>query len=107
MNPYRAYIDFVEQFHAALVECTNDPEVVGFKSIACYRTGLNIAVMQDGPGNNVEQCVTMIMLRYEATRTLRLADKYLNDYIVNMTLRISSECGKPGKLLTACSVSFN
>lgn len=95
MNPYRAYVAFTEQLHAALRGFAVDPEVAGFKSIACYRTGLNIAVMQEG--HTVEQCVTMVMLRYEATRKLRLADKSLNDYIVNIALQISAECGKPGE----------
>lgn len=99
MNPYRAHIAFMEQFYAAMERAANDPEVVGFKSIACYRTGLNIPVIREG--HDVEQCVTMVMLRYEVTRTLRLADKYLNDYVVNVALRVASDCGKPGQLYTS------
>ena len=95
MNPYRAYIDFVEQFHAALQASAVDPEVAGFKSIACYRTGLDIGLVREGQA--LEHCVTMVELRYEAQRNLRLADKVLNDYIVNVTLRIAGECGKPGE----------
>ena len=95
LNPYLAYFKFVDQFHAAMQRYASDPEVAGFKSIVCYRTGLNIGMMSEGQA--VEQCITMIMLRYEATRKLRLEDKVLNDYIVNVALRISSECGKPGK----------
>ncbi|EKM52321.1 uncharacterized protein PHACADRAFT_260640 [Phanerochaete carnosa HHB-10118-sp] len=93
MNPYRAYIGFIEQFYEAVKQFANDPEVAGFKSVACYRTGLNIGIVQEGQA--VEHCVTMVMLRYEAQRTLRLVDKPLNDYIVNITLRVAGECGKP------------
>ena len=94
LEPYFAYYTFVDQFHSAMQRYATDPEVAGFKSIVCYRTGLNVGMMQEG--HAVEQCITMVMLRYEATRTLRLADKVLNDYIVNVALRVSSECGKPG-----------
>ena len=99
LNPYFAYFNFVDRFHAAMQRFASDPEVAGFKSIVCYRTGLNIGLMQEG--HAVEQCITMIMLRYEAMRTLRLADKVLNDYIVNVALRVSSECGKPGAYCTS------
>lgn len=93
MNPYRAYVAFIEQFHSIMQGFAADSEVAGFKSIACYRTGLNIGIVNEGQA--VEHAVTMVMLRYEAQRTLRLSDKPLNDYIVNMTLRVASECGKP------------
>ncbi|GJE88904.1 hypothetical protein PsYK624_049920 [Phanerochaete sordida] len=93
MNPYRAYVAFVERLYAALDGFAKDPEVVGFKSIACYRTGLDIGMIKEG--QQIEQCVTMIMLRYTALRELRLADRHLNDYIVCTTLRIAGECGKP------------
>ena len=95
LAPHHAYSAFVERFHTSLQACGTDPEVVGFKSIACYRTGLDIVYMQDS--HKIEQCLTMVMLRYEATRTMRLADKTLNDYIVNVALHVSSGCGKPGE----------
>lgn len=100
MNPFNAHMDFRAQFTRALEETAADSEVVGFKSIACYRTGLDVAVQQNDEQEEyfqaVEQCLTMVYLKYEATRTLRLADKALNDYIVNKTLRAASQCGKPG-----------
>lgn len=95
MNPYRAYVSFGEQFNSAINGFAADPEVAGFKSIACYRTGLNIGIVHEGQAA-LEHCVTMVMLRYEAQRKLRIADKVLNDYIVNITLRVAGECGKPG-----------
>ncbi|PSR73001.1 hypothetical protein PHLCEN_2v11105 [Hermanssonia centrifuga] len=96
INPYYAWIEFLASFSRALEESAADPEVVGFKSIACYRTGLNVVPdVNDEDGNRVEQCVTVVMLRYEVTRTLRLADKALNDYIVNSTMRVAGKCGKP------------
>lgn len=101
MDPYNAHIDFRSELARALEKSSADPEVVGFKSIACYRTGLDIAVMNtEDPQAHpqvIEQSITMIYLKYEATRTLRLADKVLNDYIVNKTMHIAAKCGKPGQ----------
>lgn len=92
--PTRIQNHFVERLNHALEVCAVDPEVVAFKSIACYRTGLNIAVNPDL--REIQQCLTGLMLRYEATKTLRLADKAINDHVVNAVLRVSGQCGKPG-----------
>lgn len=102
MNFYSAHMEFRSELTRALQESGADPEVAGFKSIACYRTGLDIAVVPDLNDDDhftqVEQCVTMVYLKYEATRALRLADKALNDYIVNLTLQVAGNYGKPGEL---------
>lgn len=80
--------------NAALEASAHDPEVVGYKSIACYRTGLDITVNPDA--REIHQELTLVMLRYETTKELRLAYKPLNDFVVNTVLRISEQCGKPG-----------
>ncbi|KAI0712749.1 hypothetical protein C8T65DRAFT_708002 [Cerioporus squamosus] len=61
---------FVRKFNGFLKASAADPEVVGFKSIACYRTGLDRAIM------------TMLL--------------HINNFIVNMTMRTSAEREKPG-----------
>ena len=100
MNPWNAYMDFRTEFGRALEMSAADPEVVGFKSIACYRTGLDIAITntedQQVHPQGMEHCITIIYLKYEATRSLRLEDKALNDWIVNKTMYVSGQCGKPG-----------
>ena len=99
MNPYYAHLEFRESFARALEQAAADPEVVGFKSIVCYRTGLNVAVRNENDADFtalVEQCVTIAYLKYEATRTIRLEYKHLNDYVVNQVLDLSEKCGKPG-----------
>ncbi|PCH42906.1 hypothetical protein WOLCODRAFT_138106 [Wolfiporia cocos MD-104 SS10] len=85
--------NFITRLTAELTANAMDPEVAGFKSIACYRTGLDIAV---NPGRQeIEVTLVTIVLRYESLKTLRLADKALNDCVVNMTLRIAGQYGKP------------
>ena len=86
---------FENEFWAALTACAADPEVVGFKSVACYRTGLDVAPVPEKI-SVLERSVMTLTLVYAARRNLRLADKALNDYVVNKTMRISAECGKPG-----------
>lgn len=94
--------DFVEKFKAYLADAARDPEVVGYKSIVCYRTGLDVAVKHDS--NELERILIGITLRYEMTKTLRLAEKALNDYVVCATLRVAGECGKPGTFLLRCQM---
>ena len=85
---------------AALRKYAADPEVAGFKSIACYRTGLDVSVVSfDEPAvleNGMERPLMTQVLVYATNRTLRLADKQLNDFVVNVTMRVAGECGKPG-----------
>lgn len=85
---------FTQMLHDGLKQCASDPEVVGFKSIACYRTGLDIDPNPDNLA--MDKPLIMTLLKYEVTKTIRLADKAINDVIVNMTLQIAGECGKPG-----------
>ncbi|KAH8101284.1 amidohydrolase-domain-containing protein [Cristinia sonorae] len=84
---------FIELVEDAIQAAAADPEVVAFKSIACYRTGLDIAITTYT--EEIERALMVIVLRYEMTRKLRLADKAVNDMIVLTTLRIAGRCGKP------------
>ena len=103
MNPYHAHIEFREAFPRALEEAIANPDVVGFKSIVCYRTGLDVSV-QTSYNNDfaamMEQNITMAYLKYEVSRLMRLEYKALNDYVVNEALRVAGDYGKAGKILT-------
>ena len=88
---------FIDRLTAAIQAAANDPEVVGFKSIVCYRTGLDVS--PNVYADDTERTLMMVVLRYEMTKKLRLADKPLNDMIVVTTLRIAAQCGKPGMLI--------
>ncbi|OBZ74438.1 Protein fluG [Grifola frondosa] len=93
VDPKTILSTFTARLTSELTACVMDTEVAGFKSIACYRTGLDIVVQLDTPG--LERSLVPIILRYETTKTLRIADKIMNDFIVNTTLRIAGEGGKP------------
>ena len=42
-----AWVTFVTAFEQAIIAAVDDPEVVGFKSVVCYRTGLDIKMSRD------------------------------------------------------------
>lgn len=90
---------FVPALDAALRAAAADPEVAGFKSIACYRTGLDVGVVTTLPDDNSgHEILTRLSLIFMTNQKLRLAHKSFNDYIVNVTMRIAGEAGKPGRV---------
>ncbi|KAI9068837.1 amidohydrolase 2 [Trametes sanguinea] len=100
LSPSKLLHNFMTGFEAALIAAATDSEVVGFKSIACYRTGLDVSIttslVEDTAVlHEIEQLLTRMSLIYMSNHPLRLAHKHLNDFVVNVTMRIAGECGKP------------
>lgn len=96
--------NFCGEFAASLRKSGEDSEVVGFKSIACYRTGLDIEYWPvDRDTIEVRQALTRMLLKYTITKKMRLADKIVNDFFVNTALRIAGECGKPSEYVKRIS----
>ncbi|KAI0668915.1 amidohydrolase-domain-containing protein [Trametes maxima] len=96
LSPSNIIHSFPPSLEAALRTAAADSEVVGFKSIACYRTGLDVAVMSSLDSDvPLEQLLTRLSLIYMSSGTLRLQDKKFNDYVVNLAMRIAGEAGKP------------
>lgn len=86
---------FEEQLRIRLEAFAVDPDVVGFKSIVCYRTGLDVQVAQF-----FGCCLSSFVKQFEAYRqsgTIRLANKTLNDYVVTTALEVAAKYQKPGK----------
>jgi hypothetical protein len=86
---------FVRLYLKQLIEAARDPNVVGFKSIICYRTGLDIEVtMKERLDSRAD-----VFLEYigngKETGDWRLASKPLNDMITNIACQISGEYGVP------------
>ncbi|KAJ9666499.1 hypothetical protein H2201_003422 [Coniosporium apollinis] len=84
------WVVFTEAFESEILRALHNPEVVGFKSVICYRTGLNIepdyeeCVLKVGPsfGHYVARCVER--------QNYRISRKALNDFLVLQTLEIIS-----------------
>ncbi|KAF9889851.1 hypothetical protein FE257_006941 [Aspergillus nanangensis] len=79
------FAQFRQGFHARLAAAIADPVVVGFKSVICYRTGLNIVAHEPADACVVEDA----FLRLATTGAgsgYRVEDKPLNDWLVRYTL---------------------
>lgn len=78
---------FRQQFLDALSSAMDDPNVVGFKSVVCYRTGLDV-----DPYSGDEDTLTASLHRTldSGTRSTgyRVEDKPLNDWLVQQTLKL-------------------
>jgi hypothetical protein len=86
---------FVQSYLKSLVESARDPEVVGFKSVICYRTGLDIDVTIKERLDSRVDCFVEYVTKGKTTGNWRLESKPLNDMVTNLALQIGGESGKP------------
>ncbi|KAJ5114789.1 hypothetical protein NUU61_000548, partial [Penicillium alfredii] len=90
------WVDFRQRFEQVLADAMADSAVVGFKSVVCYRTGLDV-----DPYSSDETTLAGSLARTLDSGTLksgfRIEDKPLNDWLVQQTLKaISWEKKKTG-----------
>ncbi|KAI0297038.1 amidohydrolase-domain-containing protein [Multifurca ochricompacta] len=86
---------FSSSLHKRLSSSAEDPNVAGFKSVVCYRTGLDVATL---PNEDAEVGALHDVYRHYRTginTPLRLAHKPLNDLVVRTTLKIAAMHNKP------------
>ena len=100
---------FSSAFSTTLTDLARDPVVVGFKSVVCYRTGLNVCVNPEDL-SDVERSVVATVSSWKAgggSDVLRLADKALNDFVVCTALSVAAEFNKPGECtsIRGCTLS--
>ena len=84
-----AWVTFIAAFEQAIAAALDDDEVVGFKSVVCYRTGLDVQVGRDVDVNGdglrsfrrhfLPECVS---------RKFRINAKGMNDAIVVSTCKL-------------------
>ncbi|OQD83351.1 hypothetical protein PENANT_c017G00371 [Penicillium antarcticum] len=79
--------NFRQRFQGAISEAMEDPNVVGFKSIVCYRTGLDV-----DPYSSDDTTLAGSLVRTLDSGTtksgFRVEDKPLNDWLVQQTLKV-------------------
>lgn len=87
---------FQSEFYSSLTASALDPCVVGFKSVACYRTGLDILIFSPIP--QVVEGLGNIFKAYQSSGQdeIRIADKGFNDFVVRSTLAIAGTYKRPG-----------
>lgn len=81
---------FCDAFRAALE--MREPDVVGFKSIIAYRTGLDIRPIDT---QGAERAFAELRARAEQGAPVRIAHKALNDWLVWTALEIAARDGLP------------
>jgi hypothetical protein len=91
------FTTFSTRFAKSIADSALDPLVAGFKSVACYRTGLDIAT--SSPVAPLIECLGNIFVKYvtEGADNLRLQEKAFNDFVVRICLGIAGEHKLPGK----------
>lgn len=82
---------------AKLSENGMDTEVAGYKSIVCYRSGMNVCVT--GSVEERESALEDLRDVFDKSGKVRLAHKALNDEVVRIALEVAGHYGKPGTLL--------
>ncbi|CAE7209875.1 hypothetical protein P3342_011949 [Pyrenophora teres f. teres] len=87
----KTWTTFTDEFEREIQDAIEDENVAGFKSVVCYRTGLDIEP-------DYEQAAKMVGHPFERyvkscirKRIYRIEKKPLNDYLVLRTLEILSE----------------
>ncbi|KAK4150969.1 hypothetical protein C8A00DRAFT_17569 [Chaetomidium leptoderma] len=80
---------WAQEFDSYIEAALDDPDVVGFKSVICYRTGLDIA---NEPCEAAEMRVRLefmeIIAHYARIDCKKLQTKSLNDLVVHRTARL-------------------
>ncbi|KAF5353439.1 hypothetical protein D9756_008118 [Leucocoprinus leucothites] len=84
---------FTAAIRKALIAHAENPDVAGFKSIVCYRTGLDVSMYSSQAGLKFSLLDVFKML--QAENKVRLAHKDLNDLVVRITLEVAGQYQKP------------
>jgi hypothetical protein len=87
----RSIEGFTQVFSTLLMSLAEHPDVVGFKSVVCYRTGLDV----DPYSTLTPEIFGLYYADAEMTGSYRINLKTLNDMIVVMAVEVAAESGKP------------
>ena len=76
----------MEQFRAAIKAATSDPEVVGFKSVVCYRTGLAVPSLKalTSDAAKRDEAWASLISRHLSGKPTRLEQEHLNPYFLHV-----------------------
>ena len=94
LSPDTLLTNFLLTIRERLAANAKDPSVAGFKSVVCYRTGLDVSTVPD-PAAEATALFDACQ-HFQPDVPLRLANKPLNDLVVRTTLEVAAEYNKPG-----------
>ncbi|KAK4121376.1 hypothetical protein N657DRAFT_601452, partial [Parathielavia appendiculata] len=84
-----AFNHWVKEFGEYIVTALDDPDVVGFKSVVCYRTGLDITNESgDAQEALALQDFKAVMAEYGPQGFEKLKTKSMNDFLVHRTAQL-------------------
>jgi predicted TIM-barrel fold metal-dependent hydrolase len=89
VSPNDMFLNLINDFDKAIQAAVRDPEIVGFKSVICYRTGLNIPSKL--PPAEVKQSFLQVLSEHRArgaSHFKRLDGTLLNGFLVHKTASI-------------------
>ncbi|KAI8939645.1 hypothetical protein NX059_003404 [Plenodomus lindquistii] len=89
------WVAFTDDFERLIQDAIADPEVAAFKTVICYRTGLDIEPEYEEAAKAVGHPFERYVKSCIRKRSYRIEKKALNDYIVLRTLEILSEQASP------------
>lgn len=78
------------EFSAVVGAALKDPNVVGFKSVVCYRTGLDILPEEPEPGPLLDAFIA-VLRRVRNNKKYRIKEKVFNDFLVREISRFIGE----------------
>jgi hypothetical protein len=82
-----AFDEWIQEFDSYIVTALDDPDVAGFKSVVCYRTGLDIT-SEPSDETRAREDFKEIMANYAALGFQKLKTKSLNDMVVHRTAQL-------------------
>jgi hypothetical protein len=85
------WLEFTDEFEREIQDAIKDPEVAGFKTVICYRTGLDIEPDYEEAAKSVGHPFERYVKACVRKRNYRIERKPLNDYLVLRTLEILSD----------------
>jgi len=85
---------FVGQFNDQLCEYVVDRKVVAFKSVVCYRSGLDVDPELRRDYQTFKAAFQEAYSQYDSSDTIRIANKALNDYVVRQTMLVAGYATK-------------
>lgn len=90
-----AFDDWIQEFDNRIMAAIDDPDVVAFKSVICYRTGLDIASVENEGA--ARAALGQIMADFALLDFERLQEKSLNDLVVHRTARLINNLSRHKK----------
>lgn len=91
-----AWVIFTSAFEDAIKDAVAEETVAGFKSVVCYRTGLDVEADYEKCLLKVGKSFERYAVRCIRKREFRMQSKAVNDYLVTKTMEVLSASAPAG-----------